>query len=122
MSEWFTLTDEAFLLLCLELYAAKWNRAWAQAAHQQQQQPEEQKQRDEEDARYTRRSRGTKRSWSRDRLERFNAIIVDVYRDRQANGTAFDQKLDSLLPRTIFTTEVLAKHHNLGTHEESLIV
>ena len=90
LSEWFTMTDEAFLLLCLESYAAKWNRTWAQVAHQQQQQQGEQKQGDEEDARYTGRSRGTKRSWSREGLERFNAIMVDVYRDRQANGTAFD--------------------------------
>jgi hypothetical protein len=74
LSEWFTMTNEAFLLLCLESYAAKWNRTWEQAAHQQQQQGE-QKQGDEEDAKYTGRSQGTKRSWSRERLERFNAMV-----------------------------------------------
>ena len=30
LSEWFTYTDEAFLLLCLESYVPKWNRAWSQ--------------------------------------------------------------------------------------------
>ncbi len=87
--EWFMMTDEAFYLLFLELYAAKWNQTWAQAAHQQKQQGE-QKHGDEEDARYTGRSRGTKCSWSREGLERFNAIMVYVHRDRQANGTAFN--------------------------------
>ena len=86
LSEWFTMTDEAFLLLCLESYADTWNRAWAQA---DQQQEGEQKQ-DEEEARYTGRSQGTKRSWSKEGLERFNAIMVDVYRDRKENATAFD--------------------------------
>jgi hypothetical protein len=29
-SEWFTNTDEAFLLLCLKSCVPKWNQAWAQ--------------------------------------------------------------------------------------------
>ena len=89
--EWFTMTDKAFLLLCLESYAAKWNRTWAQAV-QRQQRGGEQKQGDEEEEepRYTGRSKGTKRSWSKEGLERFNAIMVNVYRDREANGTNFD--------------------------------
>lgn len=93
LSEWFTMTDEAFLLLCLESYAAKWNRAWAQEAQRQEQLGDE-KEGDEEDeeARYTGRSKGTKRSWSKEGLERFNAIMVDVYRDREVNGTAFDHE------------------------------
>ena len=103
LSVWFTLTDEAFLLLCLESYVPKWNRAWALAsqppvaapaqeplAQEQQEEGAEQQQRDEDDARYTGRSRGTKRSWSREGLERFNALMIDVYRDRQTNGTHFD--------------------------------
>jgi hypothetical protein len=71
LSEWFTLTDEAFLLLCLESYVPKWNRTWAQQASlavpravPRQQQEGEQKEGDE-DAMYTGRSRGTKRSWSK---------------------------------------------------------
>lgn len=89
LSEWFTMTDEAFLLLCLESYTAKWNRTWAQASQRRQLQGE-QKQGDNEEARYTGKSQGTKRSWSKEGLERFNAIMVDVYRDRKENGTAFD--------------------------------
>lgn len=95
LSEWFTLTDEAFLLLCLESYVPKWNREWAQsscapvAAAARQQEEGEQTVGDE-DALYTGKSRGTKRSWSKDGLERFNGLMIDVYRDRQANGANFD--------------------------------
>ena len=37
LSEWFTMTDEAFLLLCLESYVEKWNHTWARAVQRQQQ-------------------------------------------------------------------------------------
>ena len=93
LSEWFTLTDEAFLLLCLESYVDKWNREWAQAppadAAPQQQQDGGQEV-DNDEARYTGRSQGTKRSWSKEGLERFNGLMVDVFRDRQVNGAKFD--------------------------------
>ena len=97
LSEWFTLTDKAVLFLCLESYVPKWNREWAQssrapvaaAAAAARQQKGEQKVGDE-DALYTGKSRGTKRSWSKDGLERFNGLMIDVYRDRQANGANFD--------------------------------
>ncbi len=95
LSEWFTLTDEAFLLLCLESYVPKWNRAWTQqdslavppaAARQQEGEQNE----GNEEAKYTGRSRGTKRSWSKEGLQRYNALMVDEYCDREKNGTNFD--------------------------------
>ena len=91
LSEWFTLTDEAFLLLCLESYADKWNQEWVAKTAipptaQQQQQQQQQR-----ESLFTARSRGTKRSWSLEGLQRFNALMVDVYRDRRANGVAFDK-------------------------------
>ena len=75
-----------------------WNREWTRATlvpaappQPPQQQEGEQKQGEDcEEALYTGRSRGTKRSWSNEGLERFNALMVDVYRDRQENGTSFD--------------------------------
>ena len=99
LSEWFTLTDEAFLLLCLESYVPKWNRGWAKssrapvaaaAAAAERQQEEGEQTVGDEDALYTGKSRGTKRSWSKDGLERFNGLMIDVYRDRKANGANFD--------------------------------
>jgi hypothetical protein len=98
LSEWFTLTDEAFLLLCLENNVAKWNKQWARKQlllqvppqAQQQQQGQEIEEEIQEEALYTGKSRGTKRSWSAEGLERFNALMIDVYRDRKENGTNFD--------------------------------
>ena len=76
LSEWFTYTDEAFLLLCLESYVPKWNRTWAQ---------QEEGQRNvaaaDEDARYTGKTKGTKLGWTKEGLERMNALMIDVARD-----------------------------------------
>ena len=97
--EWFTLTDEAFLLLCLENNVGKWNRQWAQKqlclqvppqVRQQQQGQEIQEDIQKEDVLYTGKTRGTKRSWSAEGLERFNALMIDVYHARKENGTNFD--------------------------------
>ena len=51
LSEWFTYSDEAFLLLCLESYVPKWNRAWARQEEGQQNLAAV-----DEDARYTRKT------------------------------------------------------------------
>ena len=98
LSEWFTLTDEACLLLCLESYVGKWNGEWTRKQllrasppqPPQQQEGEEIQGDDREDALHTGRTRGTKRSWSAEGLERFNALMIDVYRNRKENGTDFD--------------------------------
>jgi hypothetical protein len=90
LSEWFTRTDEAFLLLCLESYSAKWNREWAAARRQQRGEQKQGDEEEDEEPRYTGKSKGTKRSWSKEGLERFNALMIDVFRDREVNGTAFD--------------------------------
>jgi hypothetical protein len=92
LSNWFTRTDEGFLLLCLESYAEKWNRKWADGAlpPRQQQEEGEQKVGEREEARYTGRHIGTRRSWSQEGLERFNALMIDVVRDREENGANFD--------------------------------
>jgi hypothetical protein len=86
LSEWFTYTDEAFLLLCLESYVPKWNRAWAQ----QRQQQEGEQNVEYEDARYTGKTKGTKLGWTKEGLERMNALMIDVVRDRVANGEHFN--------------------------------
>jgi hypothetical protein len=99
LSEWFTCTDEAFLLLCLESYVPKWNRAWAQQQQQPEGAPEQNV--EYEDARYTGRTKGTKLGWTKEGLERMNALMIDVVRDRQANGTHFDN---------IFKEEMIRKY------------
>ena len=42
------------------------------------------------EARYTGKTYGTKRSWSKEGLERFNALMIDVFCNRQEHGAAFD--------------------------------
>jgi hypothetical protein len=88
-SEWFTYTDEAFLLFCLESYVPKWNRAWAQ--HRQRQEGEQNV--EHEDARYTGKTKGTKlgwTNWTKEALESMNSLTIDVVRHRVANGEHFD--------------------------------
>jgi hypothetical protein len=113
LSEWFTYTDEAFLLLCLESYVPKWNRAWVR---QQQEGQENMTAADEEDARYTGKAKGLKRGWTDEGKERMNALLVDVARDRQANGENFD---------IMFKDEMIRKYtkedtRNPGGNDEEL--
>jgi len=101
LSEWFTYTDEAFLLLCLESYVPKWNRAWARQEEGQQNLAAV-----DEDARYTGKTKGTKLGWTKDGLERMNALMIDVARDRQANGAHFDN---------IFKDEMIRRYNKEDT-------
>jgi hypothetical protein len=101
LSEWFTYTDEAFLLLCLESYVPKWNRAWARQEEGQQNLAAV-----DEDARYTGKTKGTKLGWTKDGLECMNALMIDVARDRQANGAHFDN---------IFKDEMIRRYNKEDT-------
>jgi hypothetical protein len=89
LSKWFTFTDEAFLLLCLESYTSKWSYDYtakfgtpAEKAALPAEAPE---------PLYTGRTRGTKRSWTKEGIERFNQLMIKVARDRQANAELADQ-------------------------------
>ena len=67
MSEWVTISDEAFLMLCTESYSGKWTYEEYINQMGPPSNPE-----DEPEVLHTGRSQGTKRSWSRDGLDRFN--------------------------------------------------
>ena len=71
---------------------------------------------DEEDARYTGKAKGLKRGWTDEGKERMNALLVDVARDRQANGENFD---------IMFKDEMIRKYtkedtRNPGGNDEEL--
>ena len=89
LSEWFTHTDEAFLLLCLDSYAPKWNSKWAKAALAPAAQEGEQKQGDEQqEAMYTGKSRGTKRSWSQEECsDSMRSWLMCIETERQTVQT-----------------------------------
>ena len=88
LSEWFTITDEAFLLLCLENYWRQWHYEWMVTRNGP---PTEVPPPELLNPRYTGKTRGTKRSWSREGMERFNNLAVLVYNDRRERGDDFDQ-------------------------------
>jgi hypothetical protein len=81
-SEWVTVSDEAFLIICLENYSRMWRYE-----KQLQQMGSLPKGDDDEGnpiptARYTGKQKGTKRSWSKRGLKTFNRTMVRVYQDR----------------------------------------
>jgi hypothetical protein len=88
LSEWFTITDEAFLLLCLENYWQQWHYEWMVSRIGP---PNEEPAPEVTNPRYTGKTRGTKRSWSREGMERFNNLAVLVYNDRRERGEDFDE-------------------------------
>ena len=115
LSEYFTLTDEAFLLLCHESYTAKWlsvfnNGSLPDAADAPVDASDEivlvsncvsmvmtcvyglgTNQCDHnQNALYTGRTQGTKRSWTKVGMDRFNELMRLVYVNRKFNGVAFD--------------------------------
>ena len=91
LSEWVTVSDEAFLIICLENYSKMWRY---EKQHQQMGMPP--KGEDAEGdlkptARYTGKQKGTKRSWSKRGLKTFNKTMVRIYQDRaSSNGKEFD--------------------------------
>jgi hypothetical protein len=89
LSEWFTITNEAFLLLCFKNCRKQLHFKWMvktngppaneACAHEVM------------NRLFTCKTRGSKRSWSRERMERFNNLTVLVYNDRRERGKDFDQ-------------------------------
>ena len=81
LHEWFTITDEAFLLLHHENYRQQWHYKWMVKRNG----PPANKARAHEvmNSRSTGKTRGTKCSWSRDGMEHFNNVAVLVYNDRR---------------------------------------
>jgi hypothetical protein len=81
-SEWSTYTDKAFLLLFMETYMRKWEHEWRVEKYG------EPRNLDQVDpARFesldSAASQETKRSWSPERMERFNTLMINVFRDGQ---------------------------------------
>ena len=74
LSEWFTVTDEAFLLLCLENYWQQWHYEWMVNRNGP---PADEPAPEVINPRYTGKTRGTKRSWSRE--EEWSVSITWLY-------------------------------------------
>ena len=89
-SEWATVSDEAFLIICLENYSKMW---WYEKHLQQMGSPPKGEDAEGDPiptAPYTGKQKGTKRSWSKRGLKTFNKTMVRVYQDRATHGKEFD--------------------------------
>jgi hypothetical protein len=108
-SEWCTHTDEAFLMLCMETYLRKWEHEWRVEKYGQ---PRNLDQLDPArfESLYTAASQGTKRSWSAEGMERFNTLMINVFRDRRDNGRLFDE---------IFQEEMKRKYTKVNTRQQN---
>jgi len=94
LSEWVTVTDEAFLLLCLANYSNVWIHECFEEP-QMTQTPAESAAHENESAPLPCWTAGVgqggrKRSWSKKGMEIFNKIMIRVFADRKRNGTKFD--------------------------------
>jgi hypothetical protein len=107
-SEWVTVSDEAFLIICLENYSTRWR--YEQELKDMGLKPPSGKGRAKKgspqkgngnkgsakgepmvpNARYTGKHKGTKKSWSKKGLKTFNKTMVRVFQDRAAHGKDFD--------------------------------
>jgi hypothetical protein len=90
LSQWFTFTYEAFLLVCLELNRRKWTYEYTKELGT----PEEKAALPAEapGPLYTGRLQGMKRGWKNVGIERFNQLMVKVARgDCKANAHLADQ-------------------------------
>ena len=106
-SEWCTYTDEAFLMLCMETYGRKWGHEWRVEKYGRPINIEEVDMARFESL-YTAASQGTKRSWSAEGMERFNALMINVFRDRRDNGRLFDE---------LFLEEMKRKYTKVNTRK-----
>ena len=87
MREWVSLSDEAFLLLCLDNYA----HVWRYEVRKREGRVEEGER--EPAALYTGKGKGTKKSWHDRAMIIFNKTMKRVWTDRHERGEHFDEFL-----------------------------
>jgi hypothetical protein len=88
-SEWVMVSDEAFLIICLENYSRRWR--YEKEVQQMGSSPPSAEGNPMPTARYTGKHKGTKRSWSKRGMKTFNKTMVRVFQDRAApHGKEFD--------------------------------
>ena len=89
-SEWVTVSDEAFLIICLKNYSRRW-RYEKELKEMGSKPPSAKDEPPMPPARYTGKHKGTKKSWSKRGLKTFNKTMVRVFQDRAApHGKEFD--------------------------------
>jgi hypothetical protein len=134
-SEWVTVSDEAFLILCLVNYEKKWRYQKLQNLMGESPPPsssdsDEDEETDDENfedkkpkarnqdrkprARYTGKDKGTKKSWSLRGLKAFNEAMIMVKRDRDSNGRHFDNLFLQMMKEKYDKPAAKSKHDKRG--------
>jgi hypothetical protein len=88
LSQWFTLTDEAFVIVSIESYMTKWkHKRMVQRMGPPATEPTRNASPQFDEATYTGKTQGTKRrSWSKEGLECVNTLMIDVLCCCQEHG------------------------------------
>ena len=116
-SEWVTVSDEAFLLLCLENYGASWTAEVD--GRRNKTGDRESNETTRAAAKYTGRDKGTRVGWSDDGIKEFNNAMTRVFLDREKHGKSFDEqftlKMKERYERKLIDEdpESIAKHNAL---------
>lgn len=90
LSEWFTVTDEAFLLVVLEGYWKHWEYDWLCSNAGRPASNETEIAQDIQPLYTVTATNGSKKNWSIEGLECFNNLAVMVHNDRLVRGQPFD--------------------------------
>lgn len=92
LEEYFTNSDEAFLLLCYECYGEKWSHDY-NAKTRRTTDGDDTQEEHSPVAKYTGVLQvGSKRRWNDAAKQRFNELMVEVYNDRKRNSKKFERR------------------------------
>ena len=86
LTEWVSVSDETFLLLCLDNYA----HVWRYEVRKKEGRLEEGEKKPR--AQFTGKGKGTKKSWDDRAMEVFNKTMRRVWTDRHERGKQFDER------------------------------
>jgi hypothetical protein len=84
LTEWVTISDEAFMMLCIDNYHRVWIYDKTQGATLEEGS-------ERPSSLFTGRDKGTRKSWSKRAINIFNMKMEDVYHDRKRHGKNFDE-------------------------------
>ena len=84
LTSWMTVSDETFLLLCLDNYSHKWRYEKRKKEGMLEEGEKERK------ALFTGKGQGSRKGWDERAMKVFNKTMRQVWTDRATNGKKFD--------------------------------
>ena len=108
LTSWVTVSDETFLLLCLDNYSHKWRYEKRKKEGRLEEGEKELK------ALFTGKGQGSKKGWDERAMNVFNKTMRKVWTDRATNGKKFD---DHFLKYMEFVHQTPVKGKQVGGDE-----